>query len=94
MKYRYIFSLFVFISGSALGVLLWQFWTPRCNESCPAGVSLSMIVFIAVLPFLSTGFTLAIGASTYTKATKFVLFIISMASISAIVALLTWFAGH
>ena len=36
-----------------LGVVLWRFWTPRCNEGCPSWIAMAMIAWVAALPIVA-----------------------------------------
>jgi hypothetical protein len=39
-----------FIVGCVVSAAMWVFWTPRCNEGCPHGVALLMIMFVVAFP--------------------------------------------
>lgn len=41
-----------FAGGCVVSVALWIYWTPRCNEACPRGVALGMLVFAGLFPAL------------------------------------------
>lgn len=84
-----VVSAISFLAGCAGSVLLWKFWTPRCNEACPEWVSLSMIGFIAALPILCAGTGAAMSARSYPNWVKVVLFAIFAAIVVSSVVVLT-----
>lgn len=46
---RLLAAAYVIVAlGAVVG--LWQFWTPRCNESCARGVVLSMYATFLAVP--------------------------------------------
>lgn len=92
MRNSILVSILAFIAGCAGSVLLWQFWTPRCNESCPERIALSMLGFVICFPFLCSGAGLVVTAKRYEIWLKSVLFVLFMGSSSAIIILLTYLA--
>ena len=46
--------LATFALGCVAAVALWNWWSARCGESCPTPRIVHMLVFLALLPTLST----------------------------------------
>ena len=46
--------LVIFALGCAAAVALWNWWSARCGENCPTPNVVHMLVFLALLPTLST----------------------------------------
>lgn len=81
--------MMAFAAGCAVSVVLWRFWTSRCNESCPEWVALSMIGFIGIFPLMCSGMVVAVAAGQGTKRTKWALSTLFMAAIFTLIAMLT-----
>ncbi len=46
--------LATFALGCVAAVLLWNWWSQRCGENCPSPNVVHMLVFLALLPTVST----------------------------------------
>jgi hypothetical protein len=46
--------LVTFALGCVAAVALWNWWSGRCGENCPTPNVVHMLVFLALLPTLST----------------------------------------
>ena len=46
--------LATFAAGSVAAAVLWNWWSARCGENCPTPSVVHMLVFLALLPTLST----------------------------------------
>jgi hypothetical protein len=90
MRSPILVSILAFAAGCAGSVLLWRYWTPRCNEACPEGIALSMLGFVAVFPFLCAGTGLAATAKRYEAWIKWILFAFFLGSTSVIISVLTY----
>jgi hypothetical protein len=53
-KSRVLSTIYVLLS-MCVSVFLWHFWTPKCNESCPEWIALSMYGTILGIPILAVG---------------------------------------
>ena len=77
-----------FAAGCVVSVLLWRFWTPQCNESCPKGVALAMIGFAVAFPLACLGAGAAI-ARLRAVPTRWIVFVAFVAATAVLVVLLT-----
>lgn len=76
--------------GVAIGMALWRFWTPRCNELCPTWIALGMIGTAVLMPAVGA---LAVGLAMRPNRTPVWRRRASvgvLAMVSAIVLALTW----
>jgi hypothetical protein len=89
MKRVTFMAIIGFAAGCVGSVMLWWFWTPRCNESCPEWVVLSIFVFVAFLPLMTAVVGAVIAAKRYETRTKVVLATIFIAFAVTSFALLT-----
>jgi len=50
MRRSHLLVLAAIAGACGLGVVLWRFWTPRCNEGCPPWIAMTMMAWVAALP--------------------------------------------
>ncbi|HEV7914775.1 MAG TPA: hypothetical protein VGP22_13500 [Albitalea sp.] len=77
-----------FAAGCVVSVLLWRFWTPQCNESCPKGVAPAMVAFAVAFPLACLGAGAAI-ARLRAAPTRWIVVIAFVTAAAALIALLT-----
>jgi hypothetical protein len=90
MKSSILVAIVAFAAGCAGSAMLWQFWTPRCNEACPEWIALSMLGFVAIFPFACAGTGAAVTAKRYAIWVRWALFAFFVVSTSAIISVLTY----
>lgn len=79
--------------GAAGSALLWQYWTPRCNEACPAWLSLSMIGFAAALPIVAGATGAAFVAERRSLQARWILLVLVGAAAAALAGWLSLAVG-
>ena len=62
--------LATFALGCVAAVLLWNWWSPRCGDECPTPNLVHMLVFLALLPTLSTMSAVLLVSTSWPRRTK------------------------
>lgn len=83
------FAAMGFLLGCAIVRALWIWWTPLCDETCPANVVGSLYAFLLALPFIWTYAGAIAGASSRSRRRKAVTVAAVLCVTVAIVAGLT-----
>ena len=59
-----------FVLGCVAAVALWNWWSGRCGEACPSPNVVHMLVFLGLLPTLSTATAILLVATDWSRAIK------------------------
>lgn len=62
--------LATFALGCVAAVALWNWWSGRCGEDCPTPNIVHMLVFLALLPTLSTMTAVLLVSTSWPRRTK------------------------
>ena len=62
--------LVTFALGCAAAVALWNWWSGRCGEDCPSPNVVHMLVFLALLPTLSTMSAVLLVSTSWPRRVK------------------------
>ena len=65
--------LATFVLGGAAAAGLWNWWSARCGESCPTRNVVHMLVFLALLPTLSTATAVLLVSTSWPRRVKLVI---------------------
>ena len=65
--------LVTFALGCVAAVLLWNWWSARCGEDCPTPNVVHMLVFLALLPTLSTMTAVLLVSMSWPRRVKLLL---------------------
>ena len=67
---RVTIVLGTFVLGCVAAVALWNWWSGRCGEACPSPNVVHMLVFLGLLPTLSTATAILLVATDWSRAIK------------------------
>jgi hypothetical protein len=81
---RVTIVLVTFAAGCAVAVALWDWWSGRCGEDCPSPRVVHMLVFLGLLPTLSTLTSVLLVSTSWPRSVK--LRIAAGAVLAAVVA--------
>ena len=59
-----------FVLGCVAAVALWMWWSGRCGENCPTPNVVHMLVFLALLPTLSTMSAVLLVSTSWPRRVK------------------------
>ena len=59
-----------FALGCVAAVVLWNWWSARCGDNCPTPNIVHMLVFLALLPTLSTMSAVLLVSTSWPRRVK------------------------
>ena len=62
--------LVTFAVACAVAVGLWDWWSGRCGEACPSPNVVHMLVFLGLMPTLSTMSAVLLVSTSWSRAVK------------------------
>lgn len=84
--WRVMSLIFSFAFGCAVSVLLWTYWTPRCDEGCAPSAVVGLLVFLALFPVLCTGVVATVQATRWPMRARVAAALVALAAAAVVMA--------